>query len=226
MAIDALAHLERLDLLNLFHSRNVAMAGRANSRGPGVHTARRARHDSGVLGEETNMGFMHEPDVVGETVDAAPVNRRWTIEFFYRLPGRLEFLDFLCRLAQRVCQICGVAEEYQLGIIGRTDNLVAGGAEAHRRNARVCLRCDRAVTERAVHAQAVHGRAIRGDAVELPDRRVDSMWEVDRLVERLLKAKDRDRLTEPPGDDERCKNADNRHDTEAADSQYRYEQFR
>jgi|TARA_B100000315_G_scaffold250064_1_gene282286 hypothetical protein len=64
VAVDALGHFERLDLLHDIHGAHVAVAG-------GAHSGR--RHPV-LFGEERYVGFVNESNVVRLSVNAHPVD--------------------------------------------------------------------------------------------------------------------------------------------------------
>ena len=63
MAVDAVPHLERPHLLDLGHTSNIPMTQLARTRRAAI-----------LLREVTNMRLMHEVHMIGNTVDANPID--------------------------------------------------------------------------------------------------------------------------------------------------------
>jgi hypothetical protein len=151
------------------------------------------------------MWLMDEPNMVGQAVNPLPVDRRGAV------------------VANNVG---GITKNIDLVVVTGTDHLVTGRTESYRWYSGVRLRRNSAVTERAVHAETFHGLAIGCNPVEGQQRCVDSVREIDRLIEGLLETKDGHGLAEPPCDDESCDNTHNRYYAEATNGQHRHEHLR
>ena len=201
MTINTLAHFERFNLFDLLHGRDITVAGRTDTRRTHFYSVGGTCYDVWILGEISNMWLVHEPDMIGKPVNSLPVD--WL---------RTVITD----------EVRGITKNGQLLVGGRTDHLVAGHAEIHRRDTCVCLCRHGPVAKRTVEPQTFHrSKLISGNIVKLLDRGVNRVREINRLVERLLESKDRDRLADPARDYESRYNAHDCHYTEATDGQHR-----
>jgi hypothetical protein len=122
--------------------------------------------------------------------------------------------------------VSSISQDCQLGVAVSTDHLVACSTEVHRWNSSVSLGGHSPVAESTVEPQSFHGLAISSNVSQLLGRRMDRVWEINWLLEGLLEAENRYRLTEPRCDYECGNRTKNGYRSKSADGQHRQKQFR
>ena len=75
VAVYALAHLQRFDLLDLFHCCYIAVAGRADASRSNCHAARAVGDCLGMVCEISDVRFMSKSDMVRHPVHTFPIDR-------------------------------------------------------------------------------------------------------------------------------------------------------
>jgi len=145
---------------------------------------------------------VNESNVIGKSVDTLPVH--WL--------GAVIAND-----------VCCITKDIDLFVVCGTDHLVTCGTETNRWDTSVRLCGYGAVAESTVEAETFHRRAVSGDVIELFERSVDGVREVDRLIVSLFKSKNWNRLTNPSCDYECCDSTNYRNYSETTNSKYRHQ---